>query len=158
MSFDRTWGRIIALPSLLTRIRLGAANRRAASARRSQALTGPTVEERQRELVIFYQEYESLVETLCDSAQYGPQSGLDKKYQSLRNWMLEHYPAVANYVVAYLRYELEDDVDPFRALFTAENLEAFQQMDDGNMVSRIMRTREALNLYGDHLRQLASSA
>jgi len=26
------------------------------------------------------------------------------------------------------------------------------------MISRILRTREALNLYGDHLRQLAAAA
>jgi hypothetical protein len=72
--------------------------------------------------------------------------------------MQENYSSVGSYIVAYLRYEIEDEIDPFRALFAAENLESFLQMDDGNMISRIMRTREALNCYGDHLRQLASSA
>jgi hypothetical protein len=33
-------------------------------------------------------------------------------------------------------------------------MEAFLLADDGLMISRIMRTREALNLYGEHLRQL----
>jgi hypothetical protein len=158
MSLDRTRGRVVSVPSLRNRIRIGLANRMASRAARSAALAGPTLEQRQRDLVVFYQEYESLVETLCDSSQYGPQPGLERKYQALRNWMQENYPSVGSYIVAYLRYEIEDGIDPFRALFAAEDLESFLQMDDGNMISRMMRTREALNRYGDHLRQLASSA
>lgn len=123
----------------------------------SQAM-GPTVQERQQDLIHFYQEYETLVETVCDSAQYGPTPHLEKVYQTQREWMEENYPRVRRYVVAYLRYEIEDLTDAFEALFQAPDLAAFLQSDDGNMISRIMRTREALNLYGDHLRQLAAAA
>jgi hypothetical protein len=66
--------------------------------------------------------------------------------------------------VAYLRFTPEDAQqglltegkasDAFEALFSAPNLEEFLKIDDGNMISRITRTREALNLYGEHLRQL----
>ena len=158
MSIDRTQGRIITLPTLLSRLRLAILNGRAFARSSTRAKSMPTVAERQQELIHFYQEYETLVETICDSAQYGPQSGLEKRYQVQRSWMEEHYPPISKYVVAYLRYELDDEVDPFTALFSAEDLESFRSNDDGNMISRIMRTREALNLYGDHLRQLASSA
>lgn len=158
MSIERTRGRIIAVPGLLMRIRLAVTNFRANATSLVASVQGPTVEERQRELIHFYQEYETLVETLCDSSQFGPKPILDKRYKIQREWMLEHYPEISKYVVAYLRYEMEDEVDPFTALFIAEDLETFRKLDDGNMISRIMRTREALNLYGDHLRQLASSA
>lgn len=122
------------------------------------AFEGPTVKDRQQALIHFYQEYETLVETLCDSGQYGPREHLEKRYQVQRGWMIQNYGTVRRYVLAYLRLEVEDEGDPFEALFNAPDLATFLQSDDGNMISRIMRTREALNLYGDHLRQLAAAA
>ncbi len=47
-------------------------------------------------------------------------------------------------------------MDAFEALVAAFDLQEFLKMDDGNMISRINRTREALNLYGEHLKQLAA--
>lgn len=125
------------------------------------AAAGPTVKERQHDLIRFYQEYETLVETICDAAQYGPTPKLETSYQREREWMLKNYGDIRRYVVAYLRFEVEDAEqggDAFEALFSADNLEMFLKSDDGNMISRIMRTREALTLYGDHLRQLAAAA
>jgi len=133
-------------------------DRREATLRSNAQVAGPSVQERQQTLIHFYQEYEALVETVCDSAQYGPTPALNKAYQLQREWMLENYPEIRRYVVAYLRYEVEDQGDAFEALFSADDLNTFLQSDDGNMISRIMRTREALNLYGDHLRQLAAAA
>lgn len=156
MSLEQTRSRVLSIPPILSRARAAILGRLRTKADVARSL-GPTVEDRQRDLIHFYQEYEILVETLCDSSQYGPQPGLEKRYQAQRAWMEEHYPRIGRYVVAYIRFELEDEIDPFRSLFAAEDLVKFQQMDDGNMISRIMRTREALNLYGDHLRQLASS-
>jgi hypothetical protein len=124
----------------------------------------PTVTERHEELIRFYRKYEDLVETLCDSAQFGPIPHLEARYGELRRWMSSNYAPVRRYVVAYLRFMPEDAhqglfsegraSDAFEALFTAPNLEEFLRIDDGNMISRITRTREALNLYGEHLRQL----
>jgi len=133
-------------------------DRREATYKASVHAAGPTVQERQQALIHFYQEYEALVETICDSAQYGPTPALEKAYQLQREWMLDNYPEIRRYVVAYLRYEVDDQGDAFEALFSSEDLNTFLQSDDGNMISRIMRTREALNLYGDHLRQLAAAA
>jgi len=120
----------------------------------------PSVRERQEELLAFYQHYEELVEVLCDAANYGPSPKLDSRYQEQRAWMQRNYSSVRRYVLAYLRLDSSDarlfghSADAFEALFFAPDLKAFLNADDGNMIERIMRTREALTLYGGHLRQL----
>lgn len=158
MSFEKTQGRAASTPSILNRIRISikdlADARLAESARRQ----GPSVEERQTELHHFYEEYESLVEVLCDAANYGASEKFEKTYQRQREWMLENYPRLRRYVLAYVKLEVEDRGDAFEALFSEESLSAFLDSDDGNMISRILRTREALSIYGDHLRQLATAA
>ena len=123
----------------------------------------PSIQERQHDLLMFYGNYEQLVETLCDAAQFGPKPGLDSEYLRLRAWMIENYPSVRRYVVAFLRYSADDaaqglalngrSADAFEALVAAESLEDFLKADDGTMISRIDRTREALILYGEHLRK-----
>lgn len=125
----------------------------------------PTPRERHDRLVAFYDGYEGLVETLCDAAQYGPSEALEAKYQQRREWMSEAYPEVRKFLVAFLQYSIDDasqgialwgrSADAFEALFAAPSLEAFLEADDGTMISRIERTREALYRYGEHLRQLA---
>jgi hypothetical protein len=155
----RAWMR-----SLNNRSRSAAKDRAEARDREMAAKLAPTVHERHEELVRFYRRYEDLVETLCDAAQYGPVPHLEGKYGELRRWMSSNYAPVRRYVVAYLRFTPEDAQvglisdgkagDAFEALFSAPNLEEFLRIDDGNMISRITRTREALNLYGEHLRQL----
>lgn len=155
----RVVGRGIA--SIVNRIRIAALDRADALNRAEALSSGPSILERQQELIGFYQVYEHLVEILCDSAQYGPTPALESSYRSRRAWMTENYPSIRKFVVAYLKFEVEDAIlggDAFEALFTAEDLSTFLQADDGNMISRILRTREALNLYGDHLRQLAAAA
>jgi hypothetical protein len=129
-----------------------------------QLVSAPTIEQRLDDLVTFYNEYEGLVETICDSAQYGPEPKLQKRYERTRAWMLDNYPNLRRYVTAYLRYDVSDSQqilnlhgsggDAFEALFTAPTLAEFLRCDDGMMISRIMRTRDALSQYGDHLRQL----
>ena len=149
------------LGSLVNRAKSAKLDRVDEIARAQAAKAGPSVKERQHELIRFYQEYETLVETVCDAAQYGPTSKLESAYANERTWMVENYAGIRKFVVAYLKFDVEDvpqGGDAFEALFMAENLEEFLKSDDGNMISRIMRTREALTLYGDHLRQLAAAA
>lgn len=127
----------------------------------------PTIRERQQELVRFYMNYENLVETLCDLGTCGPTPNLETTYRAIRVWMLKNYPDVRRYIIAYLKYSAEDaqqslDIngqaaDAFEALFTAPTLHDFLEHDDGKMISRINRTREALTMYGHHLRLLASN-
>lgn len=148
--------------SVTNRVKIARKDRAEAAARAA----GPSVQERQEELVRFYEQYEELVETLCDSAQYGPTPKLERSYAAHREWMMSFYPTVRPFVIAFLRRDPEDDAfgmaaaqhetDAFEALVVAEDLGQFLQIDDGGMISRITRTREALNMYGEHLRQLAA--
>lgn len=118
------------------------------------------------ELDHFRERYEELVEAVCDAAQYGPTPKLERVYGAERNWVRERYPAIRPYVISYLSMEPEDaDVglanggpptDAFEALLSANSLDGLLRIDDGCMISRITRTREALVLYGEHLRQLAA--
>jgi hypothetical protein len=152
--------------AILHRVRVA---RREASQRRERAAItkrGPTVQERQSELVHFYERYEELVEALCDAAQYGPNPKLERAYAAERDWMEREYPRLRSFLSAYLRSEREDaalglsvagrKTDAFEALVAAETLDELLRGDDGSMISRITRTREALILYGEHLRQLAA--
>ena len=117
-------------------------------------------------LLTFYSQYERLVDALCTGAQYGPEPKLEACYLEAQAWMQANYPRLRLYVTAYLQYDSEDarqglslhgvSCDAFEALFAAPTLDEFLRGDDGMMISRIMRTREALNLYGEHLRQLKS--
>jgi len=113
------------------------------------------VQERQVELIRFYERYEELVETLCDAAQYGPTPKLERSYEAHRDWMREEYANMRPFVVGYLHPE-EGGRDAFESLVAADDLGQFLNSDDGNMISRITMTREALTLYGEHLRQLAA--
>jgi hypothetical protein len=125
---------------------------------------GPCLEDRLEDLQRFYARYEQLVEVLVESAQGGITPALEAEYERQRVWMQLNYPDIRKYVVAYLQYESGDAAqnyqleghsgDAFEALFAALTLEAFRKADDGNMISRIVRTRTALSLYGEHLRQL----
>ena len=122
------------------------------------------LQQRQQDLVSFYTHFENLIEILCDAAQAGPTYKLENAYQEERRWMQTHYFMLRSYVVAYLKLESEDAEqgialqgyasDAFQALFAATDLDCLVKADDGNMISRIIRTREALNSYAEHLRQL----
>jgi TRAP-type mannitol/chloroaromatic compound transport system substrate-binding protein len=127
-----------------------------------------TIADRQQDLIRFYLSYEEMVETLCDAANYGLNTKLCDRYEVLRHSMAADYAKIRPYALAFLRMESEDaailypshgaSCDAFETLFRAESLQEFLQFDDGSMISRIMRTREALNLYGEHLRQLLAKA
>ena len=89
------------------------------------------------------------------------QAAVDRR--STTFWRETLYPCLA-----YLQYATEDAVaglrqdgqgaDAFEALVAAPDLQTFLANDDGLMISRLTRTREALTLYAEHLRQLARTA
>lgn len=147
-------------------IRVRRALRDLRDARREGATraAGPSIAERQADLLSFYAQYERLVEVVCDGARYGSEPELQASYAELRDWMQAEYPRLRRYVTAYLHYDSEDarqglrfqgvSCDAFEALYAAPTLDEFLRGDDGMMISRIMRTRDALNLYGEHLRRL----
>lgn len=126
----------------------------------------PSARERQVELVAFYTKYEQLVELLCDGAQYGPNQRMESQYQEYRDWMLKSYPHMKQYVVAYLELDVDDvrrhddtfliATDAFESLWACPTLSSQLDSDDGSTIGRIIRTREALNRYAEHLRRLAA--
>ncbi|MBN8689595.1 MAG: hypothetical protein J0L72_02255 [Armatimonadetes bacterium] len=125
-----------------------------------------TIRDRQAELIEFYSRFETLVELLCDSAQYGPEPRMEAKYAELRQWMQRNYSEIRPYVVAYLEVDLDDSngqldqygaaPDAFESLFGANTLDELLRGDGGTLIGRIMRTREAVNRYAEHLRRLAA--
>ncbi len=125
---------------------------------------GPSVQERQAELIKFYELYEQFVEVLCDAAQYGPNPRLEASYDRVHDVLRTTYQDLRPFAGAFLapedldafRFESGRPQDAFEQLFSAPNLKEFLVRDDGEVIFRIMKTREALNLYGEHLRQLAS--
>jgi len=127
----------------------------------AQPTTQPLAQRRQ-ELLAFYGYYEDLVAVLCDAAQYGPTPRLESDYRTLRCAVHRSYATIRPYVVAFLRYNSEDarygihlwgrSADAFEALVCAPTLHDALRADDGWMISRITRTRDALNLYGELLR------
>jgi len=128
----------------------------------------PTICERREQLAEFYNRYEDLVDILCGAARYGPDPGLEARYGQVRSWMMRGYGELRPYATAYLMFDESDATqslalhgyggDAFEALFAATTLDEFLRVDDGLMMSRIERTREALTLYGEHLRRLAGAA
>lgn len=155
-----------ALPTslwdLIARVRTG----RSVQDRSFDAAEAPlSIEERRGQLVTFYAMYEDLIETLCDAAQYGPAVHLERQYARCRRWMIENYAPLRRFLCAYLHPTQEDAViaekfrfsgaDAFEALIAPPTLADFLAHDDGMMISRMHRSREALTLYGNHLRTAA---
>lgn len=157
------WNWVARIPNI---VRLRLLDRQQAAETAAMAQRMPTARERHEELIVFYRQYEGLVELLCDSAQYGPDVKQESRYGEYRVWMQTHYPQIRKFIVAYLQYDPEDVVlssdpygsysDAFEALFAAPTLAEFLRTDDGRTIDRIMRTRGALTLYGEHLRQLTA--
>lgn len=153
------------MDSVLIQVRLARRDAVERRERKIAAKRGPSVQDRQRQLIHFYEHYEELVETLCDAAQYGPTPKLERGYETQRAWVRENYAEIRPFVVSFLQVDAEDaemgrqltgkSTDAFEALVAADNLEQFLNADDGGMICRITRTREALTLYGEHLRKLA---
>jgi hypothetical protein len=139
------------LGSVANRARIVAKDLADARERRRAAV--PTVAERQAELLAFYERFERYVEILCDAAQYGPNSRLEKAYVTDREWIVARFDALRPFVGAFLP---SDEPDAFERLFAAEDLSRFLAEDDGEVIFRITGTREALSLYAEHLRQLAA--
>lgn len=139
--------------SVANRARIVAKDMSEARARRRSATAGPTVAERQAQLVAFYSRFERFVETLCDAAQCGPNVRLEAAYLEDRDWVAIQYATLRAYVDAYLSPE---EPDAFDRLLAAADLSNFLADDDGAVIFRITSTRDALSLYAEHLRQLAA--
>lgn len=145
-------GTTFGLNSAANRARILAKNIGEARDRRRAMTAGPSIAERQAELIAFYDRFERFVETLCDAAQYGQGSRLEDAYRINRDWIVDRYRALSPYVSAFLS---PDEPDAFERLFRAPDLNSLLAEDDGSVIFLITSTREALSLYAEHLRQLS---
>jgi len=121
-------------------------------------------EKRQEDLSDFCAHYECLVESLCTAAQKGIVERLESEYFAERDWILTHYFLVRHYLAAFLPKDAvevgapdNEPQDAFQGLCASPDILTQLETDDGNMISRIVRTREALAAYGEHLAGLIDS-
>lgn len=105
--------------------------------------------ERRRGLAEFYERYESFVETLCDAANYGPTGKLASAYQTARSEMMTEYASLHPFLGGYVYGR------KFESLWQAESLQDALTADDGSLIPAICETRNALNMYAEHLRLLS---
>lgn len=149
--------------SLRLRARARQLDRAEGRLRKKLATSEPSLAERRAALARFYERFEEFVDVLCDGANYGPNASLEKRYAELRAWLARAYPEIRSGVLAFLQLDPADAQhsarffgtpgDAFEALYAAPTLEEFLRSDDGHMISRIERTRDALIVYGSHLRR-----
>jgi len=132
-----------------------------------QRSTVPTVEERQQQLAMFCESYEDLLETLCGAAQFGIEPKHEQRYLTQRVEVERLYATVRPFLTAFLDFCPEDadaglklcgrPLDAFEALTASSDLTELLSMDDGNMISRLTRTQNAIARYDQHLRLLAEN-
>ena len=131
--------------------------------------TGPNraeVAERLGDLTAFSDRYEDLVEVLCNAAQFGTNAKAERNYTDIRAEYLRRYASIRTMLTAFLEISPDDEasgiklmgrpLDAFELLVAPKSIEEFLTCDDGNMISRLTRTQEAITKYRDHLRLLAT--
>lgn len=113
---------------------------------------------RQREqFLTFYDRYEQLVDVLCWAARDTVHDGCDEKYQQVRKWFLQHYALVRRAMAPFIQQVLSQQggnprEDPFARLFMPAHVMQVIEQDEGDLLSRIILTREIVTLYDAHLR------
>ena len=158
-------GRVSGFPGLSRRV--GLFFRGWSSSRRHTLRMMITADDRLESVRAFYDLYENTVEILLAAANFGPTDALEVRYATHRAAVLDSYPAIKPYLLAYLRMTVSDAQygtthlgkasDAFEALFGQPTLDRFLATDDGEMILRITRTRESLTLYTEHLRYLLAT-
>ncbi len=97
----------------------------------------------------FEDQYYELVDLLCCTAKDGVQPDRAARYAELRLWMCTHYRKVRSQLRPYwVEPGVPEPMDPFEALFAAENIEAFINASDS--ISDLMLTRAALEAYHEN--------
>ncbi|MEJ5251018.1 MAG: hypothetical protein HPY54_02695 [Chthonomonadetes bacterium] len=113
---------------------------------------------RQREqFLAFYDRYEELVDLLCWAARDTVHDGCDEKYQRVREWLNLHYAPVRRAMAPFTRQVLAERAgnpqeDPFALLFAPAHVMQVIEQDQGDLLERIILTREIVARYDAHLR------
>ena len=126
------------------------------SRRRARIPTGPNP---RTNLNHFEENFQHLIDLLCWSAKEGVKADGVRRYAELRVWFLQNYDSIRPALQPYLASEHGDTVphedgaqaprDAFESLFLPQNLDALINSD--TIISRIQRTRFALDTYRDGL-------
>ncbi|HRF58380.1 MAG TPA: hypothetical protein PLH94_00535 [Fimbriimonadaceae bacterium] len=131
--------------------------------RRPSSFDPPTAEQ-QGELLRFFTRFEELADVLRESCQYGPSGPNERAYTELREWMIHHYASVRTQIAPYLEAKRSAMAalsggwsDEVETLFSPPTLSELLRGDDGSLLGRLMRAREAVGMVFSHLRALASA-
>lgn len=112
---------------------------------------------RREQFVQFYERYDQLVDLLCWAARDTVHDGCDERYQEVRQWMLRHYPAIRRTLLPFVQQVWRERgetlrEDPFVQMFSAPHVMQVIEQDSGDLLGRIILTREVLARYDAHLR------
>jgi hypothetical protein len=94
---------------------------------------------------------------LCWAARDTVHDGCDEKYQQVRDWMLKHYAPVRRAMAPVIRQVLAEadnnpQEDPFEKLFAPAHVMQVIESDGGDLLGRIILTRDIVARYDAHLR------
>lgn len=112
---------------------------------------------RREQFLQFYEQYELLVDLLCWAARDTVHDGCDQRYQRVRQWMRANYPIIRHALLPFTREllrERREDLrgDLFEPLFAPPHVMQVIEQDSGDLLERIILTREVLSRYDAHLR------
>lgn len=120
---------------------------------REELTDAPAVHE---DVMQFGEQYQELVNLLCDVARYGVREEDSARFNEIRDWLIENYDMHRPALLSHLKVEPDDLVpvgdgrrarDAFESLFLPRSVDAV--INSENVILRIMRTRCALDAYRD---------
>lgn len=124
--------------------------------------------ESQTKLIRFEVAFVDFVEFLANVQRYGPTSSSERKYQMQKMILAESYKDLRPFLLAFLRYDVEDEriglrflgfgTDAFEATWASPSLNDFLENHDVFFTDRVGRASEALKYYNDHLHCLGEAA
>ena len=115
----------------------------------------------QTHLVKFELHLTEIAELMVLTQRFGPSNSSQAKYESLRNNLIDLYTKLRPFLLAYLRFDLEDErvglrtigsgTDAFQAIWVWESLSGFLTSDDVFFRDRVARAQDAIRDYTEHL-------
>lgn len=122
----------------------------------------------QSKLISFERQFEEFVELLDNAQRYGPTQNGQTQYQARKEILAMTYTSLRPFLIAYLRFDLEDErvglrvlgqgTDAFQATWAYASLHHFVDSDDVFFRDRVGRAKDALKYYNDHLHSLSELA
>jgi hypothetical protein len=112
-------------------------------------------------VISFDLRFAEITELMAQAQRFGPTSGAQAQYDSLRRQLSSLYGELRPFLLAYLRFDLEDErvgirtighgTDAFEAIWVHPNLQSFIDSDDVFFRDRVARANDAVKDYTEHL-------